>query len=89
MAPEDFQQNNEHGGYPIVVHKRPSRLRKAWCEILGGHINEALPAMGNERCFALRLYCRRCGKTTQWYAVPLSRDQKAASGRTALEDKHG
>ena len=23
MNREDFQQNNEHGGYPIVVEKRP------------------------------------------------------------------
>lgn len=25
MSPEDFQQNNEHGGYPIVVQPAHSR----------------------------------------------------------------
>jgi hypothetical protein len=82
MSPEDFQQNNEHGGYPIVTRARPSRLRKAWCEILGGHVNEVLPAMSNERCFAIRLYCHRCGKETRWYTVPLARDQKRAPTNT-------
>lgn len=48
-----------------------SRLRKAWCELTGGHDNEVNGAFNkSDGCWAFNLRCRRCGKTTRWYPVP-------------------
>jgi len=52
------------------VISRPSRLRKAWCELTGGHDNIVNGAYSKRVCWAFNLHCRRCGKTTRWYDVP-------------------
>lgn len=57
----------------------PSRLRKAWCELTGGHDNDVNGAFSKSGCWAFNLSCRRCGKTTRWYEVP----------RLALEEHGG
>lgn len=52
-----------------MTHPR-SRIRKAWCELTGGHRNIVLGAFKGEECVAVRLSCERCGKITRWYDIP-------------------
>lgn len=60
----------------------PGRLRKAWCELTGGHDNEMLEATTIEGPFAIRLLCKRCRRQTRFYALskPSYRRALKASG---------
>lgn len=58
--------------------KRPNRLRKAYCELTGGHNNEVLGAYAAGTCWAIRLHCVRCGKETAWYSVPKIKEREPA-----------
>lgn len=56
------------------------RIRKAWCEITGGHDNKVLGTflnIGNELASSVSLECKKCGKQTMWYKVP-RRSKKSA-----------
>lgn len=49
------------------------RLRKAWCELTGGHHNRILGGgmgRGRFRASHVQLYCERCGRKTAWFVVP-------------------
>lgn len=60
--------------------RRPSRIRKAWCELTGGHSNIVNSASRCGVCFAIQLHCERCGKETRWYPVPRSKALAAREG---------
>jgi hypothetical protein len=49
----------------------PAGIRKAWCELTGGHDSEILCAWaGNEgRATHVRLHCFKCGRETRWFPV--------------------
>jgi hypothetical protein len=52
---------------------RPSRIRKAWCELTGGHdnnVNGAFTRKPPSDASLVQLECKRCGKRTMWYKVP-------------------
>lgn len=53
-----------------VQRHRPTRLRKAWCELTGGHDNVVNGAFRGDSCFAISLHCQRCEKQTMWHSVP-------------------
>jgi hypothetical protein len=48
----------------------PSLLRKALCELTGGHANIVLTATHNGEVIAIRLRCVRCLRQTPWYSMP-------------------
>ncbi|SMC41107.1 hypothetical protein SAMN06297251_10283 [Fulvimarina manganoxydans] len=50
-----------------VTTRTPSRLRRAWCELTGGHDNAVRVARKQGAPWAVSFKCRRCGKTTEWY----------------------
>lgn len=55
------------------------RIRSALCELTGGHYNDVLPAWAGEgRARFLRLHCKRCGKLSRYYDVPLRSEYPGA-----------
>lgn len=56
----------------------PRGIRKAWCELTGGHDNIVCGTFlsrdpTNLRATHISLYCRRCERETRWYDVPVRR----------------
>jgi len=49
----------------------PRGLRRAWCEVSGGHDNTILGAgRAGKSARHIALRCSRCAKQTRWYEVP-------------------
>lgn len=49
------------------------RLRRAWCELTGGHassIEGAWLSYDLKRATHVRLRCRKCGRVTKFFGVP-------------------
>lgn len=73
----------------------PRGLRRAWCELSGGHINELAGAFRFDehevetRAYQIRLVCRRCLKATKWYDVPTSDRFAAEAGEPFEGDSDG
>jgi hypothetical protein len=57
MSPEDFQQNNEHGGYPIVVQGPPRRWPLFVMIGLGALCLAAITFLTIRPAHALQLAC--------------------------------
>jgi hypothetical protein len=47
----------------------PRGVRRAWCEVTGGHDNSLSCAKGKDQITHVMLTCLRCGKRTEWYAT--------------------
>lgn len=46
----------------------PRGIRKAWCELTGGHDDEMLSAWASMGLpFAVKMHCSRCGRETRWH----------------------
>lgn len=67
----------------VTGTRRPGALRKAWCELTGGHSNDVLRAKAGEQTTGFALHCTRCGKRTRWYDA----DDRARSLLAARRDE--
>lgn len=51
---------------PIIEGPVPGRLRRAWCELTGGHTHAVHRATDKNVVRYLQFRCTRCGHTTPW-----------------------
>ena len=54
----------------VIQARHRSNLRRAWCELTGGHVRDLLIARQEGVPWGVAFVCERCHAHSRWYRLP-------------------